>query len=81
MHPIAVFYFLEYHLKTGKECWWPCKLKARMCHGIPLGSSKGLPKPSDDEHHPPFKTGYKIKKKLVKIWKQSLIFKRDVWNR
>lgn len=59
MNPFVVFYFPEYHLKMGKECRWPCKLKARMCHGIPLGSPKGLPKPSDDEHHPPSKQATK----------------------
>lgn len=36
------------HLSSKRNAW--------MCYGTPLGSSEGLPKPSDDEHHLAFKT-------------------------
>lgn len=65
----------------GKEYRWPCKLKARMFHDFPQGSSLGLPKPSDDEHHHPFKTGYKIRKKLVvKKSGSEVLFSREVFG-
>lgn len=83
MNPVVVFCFTfpEDHLKMEKVCRWPCKLTARMFHGIPVASSLVLPKPSDDEHCPPFREVYKIRKKLVvKNLEAKFFFKRRVWN-
>jgi len=46
-------------LETEKEAvggHLSSKLNARMCHGTPLGSCEGLPKPSDGGHDLDFKT-------------------------